>query len=130
MQILMWYLYKFAVQKFTMEEIKHLLKLLEIEREEDLRQYKNQIIHTPLKERVEKGWSWYPIKITHIEIGTGENFYLSLEKVKQDNQNHSFQVGDSISLFSNSREHKKIPSLSGVISAVWRNNMRVSFHGR
>ncbi|MDX2302061.1 MAG: AAA domain-containing protein [Microscillaceae bacterium] len=110
-----------------MDEIKDLLRLLEIEREEDLRQYKNQIIHTPLKDRVEKGWSWYPIKVNYTEIGTGENFYLSLEKINQDNKNHSFQVGDSVSLFSNSREHKKIPSISGVIAAVWKNNMRVSF---
>jgi ATP-dependent RNA/DNA helicase IGHMBP2 len=109
-----------------MEEIKKLLELIEIERKEDLRQYQNQVILTPLHERRKKGLTWYPIKVNHIEIGAGENFYISLERTSQINDNHAFQVGGSVSVFHNATEKSKNPKIQGVISALWRNSMRVA----
>jgi len=109
-----------------MDTFKILRQLLELEKEEGLHQYKNQMLLTPLKQRREKGLTWYPIKINGQEIGAGESFYVSLERLSHLNQNHAFQVGDSVSLFHQTEKHQKIPSISGVISAVWKNNMRIA----
>ncbi|MCU0445466.1 MAG: AAA domain-containing protein [Microscillaceae bacterium] len=111
-----------------MQDLKKLLQLIEIEKQEALRQYQNQIVMTPLSERKKKGLSWYPIQVNHAEIGAGENFYLSIERKTQLDQNSAFQVGDSVSLFHNSEQKAKNPAIPGVITALWRNAMRVSFN--
>ncbi len=121
------FLYLCGIKFQNMETFKKLRQLLELEQEEGLRQYKNLMLLTPLKQRREKGLTWYPIKINSQEIGSGESFYISLERLSHLNQNHAFQVGDSISLFQQSEKHQKIPSISGVIAAVWKNNMRIAF---
>jgi superfamily I DNA and/or RNA helicase len=110
-----------------MEELKKLRQLLEIEKQEDIRQYQTQVILQPLHERRKKGFTWYPIQINHIEIGSGENYYLSIERRAQIDEPHVFQIGDSISLFFNSDKNKN-PSLPGIITALWKNSMRVSFN--
>lgn len=104
----------------------HLHRLLELEKEEGLQQYQKQMILTPLRERREKGMTWYPVQINAREIGAGENFYLSLERRSHRGQNHSFQVGDSVALFHQSARHEKVSSVSGVIAAVWKDNMRLA----
>jgi ATP-dependent RNA/DNA helicase IGHMBP2 len=117
----------FAPKKPEMQDLKKLLQLIEIEKQEALRQYQNQIVMTPLAERKKKGLSWYPIQVNHAEIGAGENFYLSIERKTQLDQNSAFQVGDSVSLFHNSEQKAKNPAIPGVITAIWKNAMRVSF---
>lgn len=111
-----------------MEELAQLLQLIELERKEDLKQYQNSVIMTPLHERKKKGLTWYPIKITHTEIGAGENFQISLERKSQIDENHVFQVGGMVSLFNNAQDKSKNPSISGVIASVWKNSMRISFN--
>ncbi len=111
-----------------MQDLKKLLQLIEIEKQEALRQYQSQMVMTPLSERKKKGLSWYPIQVNHAEIGAGENFYLSIERKTQLDQNSAFQVGDSVSLFHNSEQKAKNPAIAGVITAIWKNAMRVSFN--
>ncbi|MEO1654370.1 MAG: AAA domain-containing protein, partial [Bacteroidota bacterium] len=111
-----------------MEELKKLRALIEIERKEDLRQYQNKIILTPLKERVSKGLTWYPVQISYREIGAGENFYLSLDKVNHLKDNPAFQVGDSVSLFNQASNAPKQANMSGVVASVWRDKIRIAFN--
>lgn len=111
-----------------MQHFEKLLELLKIEKDEDQRQYHNQMILTPLNERKKKGVSWYPVVIKDTEVGSGENYYLSLERTTELDQNHSFQVGDMVSLFNNtnSKQAKKA-AISGVITYIKKNTMRVGF---
>ena len=62
-----------------MQHFEKLLELLKIEKDEDQRQYQNKMVLTPLNERKKKGVSWYPISVKSTEIGTGENYYISVE---------------------------------------------------
>lgn len=105
----------------------HLLRLLEMEMQEDLRQYRQQVKETPLHERKKKGLTWYPVTITASEIGAGEQLSVSLERTKQLDEPSRFQVGDSVALFQNLPNENTKNSLNGVITALWRNNMRISF---
>lgn len=118
----------FILKKNGMEEFKKLQALLEIEREEDLQQYKKKMVLTPLKERQKKGLTWYPIKINNSEIGSGENFYITVERKARQDESHAFQVGDSVALANYGGESRKNQSLSGVVSSLWRNTMRISFN--
>jgi len=107
----------------------NLARLLEIELQEDLRQYQQKVLDTPLHQRKKQGFAWYPIQINGTEIGTGEQLYISLERTSQTDEPHRFQVGDSISLFQNVQQGKN-PVLNGIIVGLWRNNMRVAFPTR
>lgn len=110
-----------------MQHFDKLLALLKIEKDEDQRQYQNQMVLTPLNERKKKGVSWYPVTVKSTEVGTGENYYISFERVTELRQNHSFQVGDMVSLFNNSSKQGKKSSISGVITYVKKDAMRVAF---
>ncbi|OJJ17223.1 DNA-binding protein [marine bacterium AO1-C] len=111
-----------------MQYFEKLLELIKIEKDEDQQQYYNQMVLTPLNERKKKGVTWYPILVKDTEIGSGENYYLSLERTTELNENHSFQVGDMVSLFNNtnSKQAKKA-NISGVITYVKKNAMRIGF---
>ncbi len=104
----------------------NLSRLLDIELQEDLHQYQQKVLNTPLNQRKKQGFAWYPIQINGTEIGTGGQLYISLERTNQIDEPHRFQSGDSISLFHNLPQGKN-PSINGVIVALWRNNMRVAF---
>ena len=111
-----------------MQYFEKLLELIKIEKDEDQQQYYNQMVLTPLNDRKKKGVTWYPILVKDTEIGSGENYYLSLERTTELDQNHSFQVGDMVSLFNNtnSKQAKKA-NISGVITYIKKNAMRIGF---
>ena len=111
-----------------MQYFEKLQELIKIEKDEDQQQYHKQMVLTPLNERKKKGVTWYPIMVKSTEVGAGENYYISLERTTELDENHSFQVGDSISLFNNtnSKQAKKA-SIAGVITYVKKNAMRISF---
>ncbi|MEN7550753.1 AAA domain-containing protein [Rapidithrix thailandica] len=109
-----------------MEDLKQLLQLLKIEKEADFRQYQTEVLQTPLQERKKKGVTWYPVKVLRTEIGTGENFHLTLERSTQQGESHGFQVGGMVSVFDNGKEAKKSDRLIGVITSVWRDSMKVA----
>ncbi|MEH0157178.1 AAA domain-containing protein [Limibacter armeniacum] len=107
-----------------MEEIKHLRSLLKIERDEDFRQYEKNVLQTPLNERKRKGICWYPVIIKKSEIGTGEQFYITIERGSFKGTPHAFQVGDSVTFFSEGGKDDE--RLRGVVAAVWEDNMRIA----
>ncbi len=113
----------------TNDYFSQLAVLLDLERQEELRQYQEKIVLTPLHERQKKGWCWYPIHIKHIEISTGETYQISIENLRPSDHSSAFQVGGSVSLFLNSQQKSNEKNqISGVISYLFRNEMRISFN--
>ena len=47
----------------VIEQIEELEKLLQLEKEADLEEFKSMIQRLPLKERQAKGFSWYPVRL-------------------------------------------------------------------
>jgi superfamily I DNA and/or RNA helicase len=111
-----------------MEYFDRLHQLLELERQEDLRQYQQKMVLTPLGERRKQGLTWFPVQINHTELGAGENFYVSLERTNHLDEPHSFQVGDPVSMFFQTERKEENPTLQGIVVAVWKNNMRLAFN--
>lgn len=112
-----------------MDYFDDLARLLDLELQEDQRQFEQKVIEKPLQERKKQGFTWYPIHISHIEIGTGEQLHVSIERTTQIDEPHRFQVGDSVSLFHNATQGKN-PTIGGVIVALFRNNMRIALPTR
>ena len=104
-------------------EIARLIELLQIEKDEDYAQYQRKMLNTSLEERRKQGVTWYPTSLTNQFISTGERYTLEIERTSHFDQNHAFQVGAVISIFSGHDE--KTFALQGVISYLKRDKMRV-----
>ncbi|PWJ36181.1 AAA domain-containing protein [Sediminitomix flava] len=111
-----------------MQEIKRLIQLLEIEKKEDEKYYREKVLQTPLGERKKKGFSWHPIKISAQEIGTGEQLHLTVERLSHLGEEHIFQTGKMISIFEeqNQVSHEE-NHLTGVVKSIKGDEMTIAF---
>lgn len=101
-----------------------LLELLQIEKQEDLAQYKKNVLDRNLTERVQKGYTWYPLDLKRISIGTGEKVILELKRnaAKKGQAIHS---GDSVTVFGMLSDHE-VGKTAGVVSAINQNFIKVA----
>ena len=109
-------------------ELKTVQALLKIEQEEDLAQYRLKSLKSPISERKKNGLCWYPLTITHTEIGFGNKVVIEVERTSGRDELHLFQTGKAAALFSNasgSQGHDKF-SLPGVIVGTKRNRLRLA----
>lgn len=110
-------------------ELRRLVDLLAIEKDEDYRQYVAQFERCSVTERRRNGVTWYPVKITSEELGPGDNLIIELERTQGLNELHQFGGGKNIELFSNSGEKgSESWKFQGTIKNVWGNRMRISFN--
>jgi len=108
-------------------ELQNTFDLLRIEQEEDRVQYREKILGASIQERKKSGTTWYPIVIKESYYGTGERLILEIERPGEHFIPNLFQFGSVASLFSNhGNGGKDNPSISGVVSLVRRNNIRLT----
>ncbi|HTF82480.1 MAG TPA: AAA domain-containing protein [Cytophagales bacterium] len=106
------------------EELQQLRKLLKIEKEEDLQQYKSQVLNASLQDRVQSGLTWYPIKINQTGIAYGEQLFIDLEKTTQLESSGQLQSGKRAILFSNYNNDPKNHQIEGIIVSATAQKMR------
>ncbi|MFT5747832.1 MAG: ATP-dependent RNA/DNA helicase IGHMBP2, partial [Saprospiraceae bacterium] len=70
------------------QELESVFKLLQIEKEEDFRQYREIIQKLPLKERKEKGYSWYPVEAVKTGYTIGDRAFVVVEKTGDKDTSH------------------------------------------
>lgn len=104
-------------------EINRLIDLLKIEKDEDYAQYQQKMLNTSIDERRKQGVTWYPVVSTNSFISTGERDTIELERTSHLEQNHAFQSGAVVSLFSGHDENAY--STQGVISFIRDQKMRI-----
>jgi ATP-dependent RNA/DNA helicase IGHMBP2 len=107
------------------EELKSVQALLKIEQEEDLAQYRHKSLKSPISERKKNGLCWYPLAITHTEIGFGNKVVVEVERTSGRDELHLFQTGKAAALFSNAHSTQGL-ILPGVIVATKRNRLRLA----
>ncbi len=95
------------------DRLSRLKHLLQIERDEDYKIYKEQFLKASIDTRRKNGLTWYPIKINETELGYGDLLQVDIERTSHINMPHQFSVGKSISLFSNANDEGN--EVSGVI---------------
>ncbi|TAE61816.1 MAG: IGHMBP2 family helicase [Bacteroidetes bacterium] len=106
------------------DQLIQLLELLAIEREEDIRQYKEMVLDRSLKERVQKGVTWYPATMRRMYLGMGDRVTIEIERTGEAKKTDVFQSGSVISLFGMLSD-REVGRYSGVIAAIRPTTMRI-----
>jgi ATP-dependent RNA/DNA helicase IGHMBP2 len=111
------------------EGFKKLVALLKKEKEEDLRQYREKMLHTSLEVRRKEGVCWYPILLKAQRIGLGERLIIEIEKTHREHQDHLFSSGKMVSLFANTSDNpERVPQVNGVINYVQGHKMAITLN--
>ncbi|TDQ13533.1 putative DNA helicase [Algoriphagus boseongensis] len=82
-----------------LEELKQGLKLLKMEWQEDLAQYKKKFLNTSISDKKKEGITWYPVVLKKSKIGMGERLIVEVERTDIQYPS-SFSSGKSVSFFS------------------------------
>ncbi|MFM2376739.1 MAG: hypothetical protein RLZZ165_1836 [Bacteroidota bacterium] len=105
------------------EELLTLLKLLDMERDEERRQWRERFLNTSLSQRVQEGTSWYPVVVDSEEIGLGDRMVLGISRAAAEERG-LFQNGSIAALWCNAEAYRKDPpSVSGVILKATRDKV-------
>ena len=107
-----------------MDYFKKLMALLQIEKEEDRRSFKELTENMPITQRRESGMTWFPIAIKDTEIGRGDYLTVEVERTTHHDIIHQLRFGMSAALFSN--HDAKNDRAEGTISYISGNKLRLS----
>ena len=107
-------------------EITHLRQLIDLERQEERRLHLEVIQAMPLVQRVQKGYSWYPLQVTKEGYGIGERPFVVI--TREGEEAHQFRAGTSINLFT-VQQGVRHPQRSGVIQYVKKDKMKIILGG-
>lgn len=111
------------------DELKMLVNLLHQEKEEDLKQYRQKMASTSLKERRKSGVCWYPVDISSTKFDTGERLIVKVARQPEHTDAHMFQSGKLVSLFSNGAglgDHED--AVSGVVNNANKKEMMITIN--
>ncbi len=109
------------------EELRHVHALMRLEQQEDQAQFKLKNAKASIQERQRRGLTWYPVTLTHDDIGFGGKCVLELERPASQQGLHLFQVGRNASLFgAQPAQSEDPPTLHGVVTSVWRNRLQLT----
>lgn len=105
------------------EELQALRDLVQLEREEERKQHLEVIQKLPLQQRIEKGFSWYPVSVEKNGYSIGARPFVLVQRDSQE-EDHQFRAGTSVNLFTK-QAHANRPEASGVIQFVKKNRMKI-----
>lgn len=93
------------------------IALVEQERLEERRLFRERFLETPIEERRQKGLTWYPVVMGEVKVGLGDRLIAEVERSTPGENRGVFQVGSIASLWSNGDSKSKIkPFVTGVIT--------------
>ncbi len=103
--------------------LKKLKELLQVERDEDYRLFREQFLKASFEERRKNGLTWYPVELRSEELAYGDYIQVNLERATHLNEPHQFYAGKNVIFFSNKNNEMK--ELKGTIKHVQKNSMAV-----
>lgn len=112
------------MSKTVQAELEKLQELLELEKQEDLEQFKQKVLQLPLEERKKQGFTWYPLEITKQGYTYGERAYIIAQRTTQLGEPHRLRSGQAANLFT-LQPSVKGREKSGVIHYVDRNKIKI-----
>jgi ATP-dependent RNA/DNA helicase IGHMBP2 len=107
----------------------NLRQLLRQEKEADHRAFLELVRSKPLADRVENGYTWYPLQVVNTGFALSEKAFIIVERTTRLNAPHKLRAGQPISLFSLSPDAEE-PEKQGVINFVERNRMKIILNAR
>lgn len=110
--------------KKSIEQLSDLMKLLQLEKQEDYEQFRKMVEALSISERKEEGYTWMPVKVNKAGYTIGEKAFVILERTSRLDKRHQFRSGMPVrfyTLYSNTNK----PEFNGVINYVDRNRMKI-----
>ncbi|MDR7129306.1 superfamily I DNA and/or RNA helicase [Algoriphagus sp. 4150] len=108
------------------EELTKGLKLLRIEWQEDLAQYKQKFLNSSLAEKKKEGITWHPVHLKKSKIGMGERLLVEVERLDSTHAS-AFNSGKSVTFFSTHESYNAAEDrVNGVVNFVRQNTMTVT----
>ena len=116
-------------QNIIDKEISEVLELIVLEKEEDLKQYKEKTADSSLVERRREGVCWYPVQLEQTRYDAGERLLVKVSRSNEHTDYHLFQSGKSVSIFSNSGSNNELATaVKGIVNRVKRNEMLITLN--
>ena len=107
----------------------NLRQLLRQEKEADHRAFLELVRSKPLADRVENGYTWYPLQVVNTGFALSEKAFIIVERTTRLNAPHKLRAGQTVSLFSLAADADE-PEKQGVINFVERNRMKIILNAR
>ena len=113
----------------SIEELKKVLDLMKIEKEEEIRQYQLLLEQMSLNERIKKGACWFPLELESSGWSLGEHPFIVVSRNKLLDQPHKFRAGQVVGVFSEQHQNESKLIEYGVVHFVEKNKMKIIFYG-
>ncbi|WP_282783690.1 AAA domain-containing protein [Phaeodactylibacter xiamenensis] len=113
----------------ALEEFDRLAELLQLEKEEDLEQFKSRIQRLPLTERRDNGYAWYPVQVMKTGYTYGDRAYVTISRETAEDTPHHFRAGMVVNFFTQQAGANK-PERSGVVNYVNKNRMQIILNSK
>lgn len=110
--------------KKSIEQLSDLMKLLQLEKQEDYEQFRKMVEALSISERKEEGYTWMPVKVNKAGYTIGEKAFVILERTSRLDKRHQFRSGMPVRFYTLYTNTNK-PEFNGVINYVDRNRMKV-----
>lgn len=107
----------------AIEALGQLAKLLNVEQEEDLRQYESVLRNTPISRRKHEGLTWHPVRVSQTGFGLGAYPFVVVERNPGDQLPHHFSAGTPVAVFGEGEDE----ILQGTAVYARGREMKISF---
>jgi superfamily I DNA and/or RNA helicase len=111
------------------QHFQRLLQLLRQEKEADHRSFLDLVRQKPLSDRVQQGYTWYPLQAMNTGFALGEKAFVVVERTVHQHTPHQLRAGQTVSLFTQAA-HVEQPEKQGIIHYVERNRMKIILNSR
>jgi superfamily I DNA and/or RNA helicase len=111
------------------QHFQRLLQLLRQEKEADHRSFLELVRQKPLSDRVQQGYTWYPLQAMNTGFALGEKAFVVVERTVHQHTPHQLRAGQTVSLFTQAA-HVEQPEKQGIIHYVERNRMKIILNSR
>jgi ATP-dependent RNA/DNA helicase IGHMBP2 len=113
----------------SQEELRKLAALMNLEKEEEIRQYQELLEQMTLNERIKKGACWFPLEVESSGWSIGEHPFVVVTRNRNLDTAHKFRAGQVVGVFAEqSLKESKLVEY-GVVHFVEKNKMKIIFYG-
>jgi ATP-dependent RNA/DNA helicase IGHMBP2 len=113
----------------TLQPIQQSLALLLLEKQHEYDFFKNFIQKLSLRERREKGYTWYPLQIVRSGYTFGDRAFIVVERTTNLEDAHQFREGKLVNLFTFNKNAFR-PERAGVIDFVHKNQVKIILNSK
>lgn len=109
------------------DQIRNLQLCLKHEKEEEQRQFNNDLKNLNTDQKVKAGICWYPLEIKESGYGLGDYPFLVVQRNRKKEIRHKFDGGKQVSLFSGNTQLQN-EQVKGTIHFVTPDTMKIIFY--